>query len=316
MRRSRFVAGCAAVAGAVASGGIATARTRIVDLTPALLPLAGRTDDEAVAAFVSTILVPNRAVYHAVLGEFVEDVPEARIRTYLGSLAPLRDRLRDQDAAMRRDYDTLLDKFSTTFPDLAYDRDVYVLPTMYRFDGATRTVARQPTLMFGIDGIVSFYRPGTFSFPVIFDHEFFHIYHQQVLTPRRAEFAGWNPLHLALWAEGLATYVSQRMNPGTSDGVALLDPSLGERSSAEIAQLARLFLEQSRLEAPNEIWFSGGARRDPRVPQRAGYLLGLRAAQRIGRDQELAALARLAGPALLARIDDALRALATGGGIL
>jgi hypothetical protein len=314
MRRSSVLLGCGAVAATAALRGVAIARTRIVDLTPALLPLAGRTDDDAVAAFRSTILVPYRAVYHAVLGVYVEEVGDARIREYLASLAPLRDRLRDQDASMRRDYDALLDTFSTTFPDLAYDRDVYVLPTMYRFDGATRTVARQPTLMFGIDGIVSFYRPGAFSFPVIFDHEFFHVYHQQVLTPRRAEFRGWNPLHLALWSEGLATYVSQRMNPGTSDGVALLDPSLGERSPAEIAQLARLFLEQSRAEAPNEIWFSGGARRDPRVPARAGYLLGLRAAQIIGKDQELAALARLAGPALLARIDATLKALAAGRG--
>jgi hypothetical protein len=243
---------------------------------------------------------------------YVEEVGDARIRDYLASLAPFRDRLRDQDAAMRRDYDALLEKFSTTFPDLAYDRAVYVLPTMYRFDGASRTVARQPTLMFGIDGIVSFYRPGEFSFPVIFDHEFFHIYHQQVLTPRLAEFARWNPLHLGLWAEGLATYVSQRMNRGTSDGVALLDPSLGERSPKEIAQLARLFLEQSRSEGPNDVWFSGGAQRDPRVPVRAGYLLGLRVAQILGKDQELAALARLAGPSLLARIDDTLLALAAG----
>jgi hypothetical protein len=147
---------------------------------------------------------------------------------------------------------------------------------------------------------------------VIFDHEFVHIYHQQVLVPRRAEFAGWNPLHLALWAEGPATFVSQRMNPGTSDGVALLDPSLGDRSAAEVAQLARLFLEQSRAEAPNEVWFSGGERHDPRIPSRAGYLLGLRAAQSIGKDQPLTALARLAGPALLARIDETLRALAAG----
>jgi hypothetical protein len=314
MRRSVFLTGCAAACGVLGTPGPASARTRIVDLTPALLPLAGRTDDEAVAAFRGTILVPHRAVYHAILGTFVEEVTDARIRGYLASLGPLRDRLRDQDAAMRRDYDALLANFQKTFPDLAYDRYVYVLPSMYRFDGASRTVGGRPTLMFGIDGIVSFYAKGTFSFPVVFDHEFFHIYHQQVLGPRLAEFARWSPMYLQLWAEGAATYVSQRMNPGTSDGVALLDPPLGERSAAEVKSLARLFLSQANDDGDDtsSVWFSGGAQRDPRVPVRAGYLLGLRAAQSIGKELAPAEIARLGGAPLLARIQAVLRALAAG----
>jgi hypothetical protein len=117
-------------------------------------------------------------------------------------------------------------------------------------------------------------------------------------------------MYLELWAEGAATYVSQRMNPGTSDGVALLDPSLGELSAAEVANLARAFLSQvNDDDDASAVWFSGGARRDPRVPVRAGYLLGLRAAQSIGKELAPAEIARLAGAPLLAQIQTTLRAL-------
>jgi hypothetical protein len=45
-----------------------------------------------------------------------------------------------------------------------------------------------------------------------FDHELFHLYHRQVVgadAPHDNEPAWWT-----MWMEGLATYVSQRMNPG------------------------------------------------------------------------------------------------------
>jgi hypothetical protein len=47
--------------------------------------------------------------------------------------------------------------------------------------------------------------------PSFLDHEIFHIYHEQVLADQipKGETPGW----YTMWLEGLATYVSQRMNP-------------------------------------------------------------------------------------------------------
>ncbi|MEA2689454.1 MAG: hypothetical protein QOD51_2061 [Candidatus Eremiobacteraeota bacterium] len=312
MHRAWFLR-CGAAAAVAAPAGFAlpaSAAPRIVDITPQLLPLVGRDDAATVAAFRATILLPNRAVYHAVLGIPVEEVGDERIRRYLIALAPHAARMSTISGDVHASADALLAHFLQTFADLAYDRRTYVLPTLFRFDGATRQVGGRPTLMFGIDGLASFYRPGTLRFPVIFDHELFHIYHQQVLGPQLASFASWPELYLGLWAEGLATYVSQRMNPGTPDGVALLDESLGAVGPRDVARLARRFLAEAGAGTASEAWFSGGHSSDHALPARAGYLLGLRAAQRIGGQAQLPDLARLYGTPLRTKIDEALHAIA------
>ena len=62
---------------------------------------------------------------------------------------------------------------------------------------------------FGIDAIAILHGPG--DMPSFFAHELFHIYHRQVMGSRMPDpdnFTWWE-----MWEEGLATYVSARLNP-------------------------------------------------------------------------------------------------------
>jgi len=47
--------------------------------------------------------------------------------------------------------------------------------------------------------------------PAFFDHEIFHLYQRQAVGSQAPQ--GDEPAWWTMWVEGLATYVSQRMNP-------------------------------------------------------------------------------------------------------
>jgi len=306
MRRKSFlgVSGAALIGTAMPTAG--AAEVHVINLLPPLFPLIGRGDDAAIATVRRDLLEPNRAVFDAVLRSSIDEVSNERIRSYLLALPPYAEKMRALADSFTKTFDEQRLAFVRTFPDLAYDRPVYLLPSFTTFDGATRVVAGQRTLMFGVDGCVMFH-PSEFSLPVLFHHELFHIYHQQVLHGREASFADWG-LRIGLWAEGLATYASERMNPGTTDRVALLDSRLVELPKSDVAALARNFLAHIDLASEEDKWFRGGTT-DAAIPQRAGYLLGLQVARRIGDRTSLPDLARRFGPDLKSEIDAALRAL-------
>ncbi len=67
-------------------------------------------------------------------------------------------------------------------------------------------------MLFGVDAIAILHGPE--DMPSFFAHELFHIYHRQVMGARLPDpdsVTWWS-----LWEEGLATYVSQRLNPALS----------------------------------------------------------------------------------------------------
>lgn len=146
---------------------------------------------------------------------------------------------------------------------------------------------------------------------VLFVHELFHQYHDQIAPELTAEDV---PLWISLWEEGLATYVSRQMNPGSTEAQALMFPrDLAELAQPKLPSLARELL--AHFDSPDKgeyrAFFHGRNGR-PDVPPRSGYYVGYRIAAKLAAGRSLQQLALLRGPELKAAVRLALQQLARG----
>lgn len=114
-------------------------------------------------------------------------------------------------ATVEKDFAAGQRKFLKTFPDFRCQEEIEFGPSFLHFDGHDyKDGDGHLHMLFGVDAIAILHGPE--DMPAFFAHELFHIYHRQVVgaaTPNPDNLVWW-----ALWEEGLATYVSQRMNPG------------------------------------------------------------------------------------------------------
>jgi uncharacterized protein YjaZ len=179
-------------------------------------------------------------------------------------------------------------------------------------DGAGRVVGASPALVLGVEIIDRIETPA--QMPVFFAHELFHRYNY-----RAAGFSDdpgdRQPIWRTLWAEGLATYVSAKLNPGRPLSDAMLfPPDLAERAAPQIERLARALRDNG---APNPSlyaeYFEAGSP-DDGIPPRAGYYVGYRVASLAAREYSLYRLAHLRGPALHREINRWLDELVNGKG--
>ena len=140
--------------------------------------------------------------------------------------------------------------------------------------------------------------------PSLVIHELFHTVHELVSEDP--------DVFLMMWREGLATYATHCLLPQTSLEDLLSAPELTGLSAAEEARLARELL--GKLERKD------GARREffdwapepitPGMPNRSGYLVGYRVAQRLGKNHSLEALTRMGRPELEPLVRAALQDMA------
>jgi uncharacterized protein YjaZ len=179
-------------------------------------------------------------------------------------------------------------KFQKAFHDAKFDMTVYAAPTT-TFNGKageggedTHKLGKS-ILAFGIDMMVDRQTDPD----ILYSHELFHVYHSEVAGFKIQDSPPDQRLTFPLWLEGLATYVSQQMNPNASAGQVFMDENLAKVSEADLHKLAKRFLkeanEKSFDEAKPEInlkWFSAQYKDQPKdIPTRAGYLLGFKVAQ-------------------------------------
>jgi len=165
--------------------------------------------------------------------------------------------------------------------------------SLNRLDGAGRVVDHKPALILGVD-VITEEHPSAANLGILIDHELFHRYHYQV-----AGFSDDNAQHevvwKGLWAEGLATYVSMKLNsPATMQDALFLPLDLVTRSKPI---LPRLISELStRLDTVDPAYFSElftyrGAHTNP--PSRVGYFIGALAAQDLAIHRSLTELAHM-----------------------
>jgi uncharacterized protein YjaZ len=95
-----------------------------------------------------------------------------------------------------------------------------------------------------------------------------------------------------MWLEGLATYVSQRMNPKLDAQHVLWSPSdIVARMQKQTPRAARLLLADIEKTGPQQQrWFLSGTQVDG-LPARAGYYLGYLYAKSVGEGVPLPQLA-------------------------
>lgn len=243
---------------------------------------------ERVAAFKSRFngLLPGFFTAKRV-GWMTGEQYDAAIARAFGTFPSIRERY----AATTAGFSSLLGpahgNFVHTFPDLRPIGPIYILHSLGEFDGGTRPVAGHNRLVFGADVIAQLHdfvdeRP-------FFQHELFHVYHAQF-------FRECEQMWCALWMEGLATLVAQRLNPQASDAELLLSSPRPIRPEVErdraVAICAVMPLLESKGGASYASLFSNGPALG-QLPPRVGYFVGYLVAQEAARDRSLMTLAHL-----------------------
>jgi hypothetical protein len=312
VRRSLALAGLVLVAASAAKA--ATCPT--VDLETPLEQLAREVsslpETDQVAAYRSRILAPHAGAFRPeVLGEFGPEVFPKRL---LASLQAARSdparpvALRD----VRKALASAEDRFRIAFPDFRCDFPIYLMDSLGRLDGAGRQVDGRPALVLGIDQIEQ--ERDVLPLPVFLSHELFHRYHSQV-SGFSDDPGEHQAIWRALWAEGLATYVSYRLTPGATVDAALIAPrDLTTRAQPRVGTIAADLLAHLD-QVDHDVYQTYFTYGDPRVtarglPWRSGYYLGFLVAQDLGRTRSLRELAAMRGPQLEAEIGRALARLA------
>jgi hypothetical protein len=107
-----------------------------------------------------------------------------------------------------------MQEFRRTFPDYRCDFTFYIAPSFGNMDGSAATVNGQHRIIFAPDVIPRYHKLNELK--VLIDHETFHIYHHQATGVFGADEEAIPTIEAALWSEGLATFVSWRMNSGVS----------------------------------------------------------------------------------------------------
>jgi hypothetical protein len=200
-------------------------------------------------------------------------------------------RLHAVAATVTDDFAAAQGKFLETFPDFRCQDGVEFGPSFRRFDGhGYKDAAGHGHMLFGIDAIAILHGPE--DMPAFFAHELFHIYHRQVMGARLPDPE--NVTWWSMWEEGLATYVSQRLNPGLDAQQVLWFPQdMVQRMQAPgaTAHAAKLMLTDFDKTGGTH-WFDSGDG-EPGLPPRAGYYMGYLMASELGRDHPLNWLAQL-----------------------
>jgi hypothetical protein len=234
-------------------------------------------------------------------GEVTQEEYDERITEAIESFGEIREEYIAKVERFGGDLDVNVASFLEAFPDFETDAEIHLLHSLGEMDGGTRMFGDKPHLIFGADGMVR-YHSWENETP-FFHHELFHLHHSRFFEECEENWC-------ALWVEGLATLVSERMNPGAAPEELLLDFPPGlvaateENLGASLAHLRTvLFSTESKdyrgLFTPQD---DGTG-----LPGRRGYYLGLLVARELAKTHELGALSRISNeevkPLLIATVD-------------
>jgi hypothetical protein len=283
-----------------------TPQLAFVDLVPEFDAFATRTQGMADA--------PRAAAFRR---EFAQAIPgfydpgrrsaarsDARIAAALAAWPNERDAILAVSRRFSAMFAPAAASFRAALGPFQSNHKVYLLHSLGEMDGGTRDLPEGNVLIFGADMIVRYH--GDAELTPFFHHELFHVFHREY-------FGDCPQVWCILWTEGLATYAARQLNPGASDADLLLtapEPIRGpvdaHRCEAVCTILARL---DSTDGADAGAMFSF-TRMNPDLPPRFGYYVGLLAAEAMGRDRDLAALARMPQAEVRPALEAALRGLA------
>lgn len=187
------------------------------------------------------------------------------------------------------------ERFMQAFPDFRPSgTTVYLTVSRFRFDGKVPHDHRN-SLLFALDGVAKFHG-GNAPVAVIFSHELFHLYHFQINPPPADP--DQIPLYRLIWQEGLACYVSSRLNPTALLPDIVFDPRLAAEGPKLVKSVSRELLKdlESTDDLPTGEYLN--YRKTGATPSRMGYLIGYQIAAKLAARHSLAELAHLHDPEL------------------
>ena len=196
-------------------------------------------------------------------------------------------------------------KFEAVFGPVTSTQPVFLIDSMGELDGGTRQLNGKSTLLFGADVIWEAHAGKTLT--PFFQHELFHVYHENMVTSCAA-------LWCALWEEGLATYVASRLNPGADDAALSLDKPQAIRPAVEADRARAVCAVVRRLESVTDEDYAGLFLANFHLagfPPRMGYYIGYLVAQDIGRTHDLHSMAKMSWVEAKPLIDASLARMAT-----
>lgn len=198
-------------------------------------------------------------------------------------------------------------RFLQMFSDMRWAGDIYVLASGYCFNGRAQMIQGRSAVLFGVDDIVSL---GQKDLIPGIDHELFHRYHHEFFD---FEPSSGYPLWTVLWAEGMAQYVSEQLNPAASErDLSLVPIGMAQTVDRRQAELAADFLKRfdSTEESDATVYFNNSNSKDPFVPARAGYELGVLAIRELAKHDSIQVLAHWSQQEAKPKLHKALIALA------
>ena len=235
--------------------------------------------DEQVRLFQERVVGSHAAVYAGVFKDNPRPVPEI-VGESLEGMPAIEAGMRELSGRLSDELPRQIARFREAFPKFRCETATYFLYSAGAFDGATRDVSGKEALMFGLDVIAHLKEP----LSPLFTHELFHVYHAE-RVPNAPEAFYWQ-----MWEEGLASYVSGKLNPG--ERACCLPPA--PPIDAALPKIVAGALERLDSEKPEDYrLFFLGSREALEIPQRSGYVLGERIAAAAGKTRSLEELADL-----------------------
>lgn len=198
-------------------------------------------------------------------------------------------------------------RFLKTFPDMRWSGDVYVMASGYCFNGRAQTIQGRSALLFGVDAMAALDQKDLLP---TMQHELFHRYHHEFFD---YEVQRAYPLWTALWAEGLATYVSEQLNPSASEvDLAMVPLGMVRQVNERRAELAADFLRrfESTADKDANLFFNDANSKDPVIPGRAGYQLGVLVATELSKQNSMQTMAHWTQAQANPKVREALERIA------
>ena len=253
---------------------------------------------------------PHQAVFEDLAKPCKDEFAPAWARThYLPNLPKIVQGMHEAAADLPKKLSAARNRFLQTFPDMRWSGDVYVMASGYCFNGRAQSVQGREAILLGIDTRVALGQKDPIP---DMTHELFHRYHSRFFDFKPS--SGY-PLWTTLWAEGMAEFVAEKLNPTASDAdLSLVPIGMPQRVDARRKELAAGFLGVFTATDDEDAkkWFNDTNSKDRVVPARAGYELGVLVARELAKRYSIQVMAHWSRGQAEPRIKAALASIANG----
>ena len=221
-------------------------------------------------------------------------MPDEELAKHLNEFHQLEAEFVLKTTEITSNLNSTMASFIKSVPGLNKDFDIYITHSFGEMDAGTRRIEDKIYFILGVDAMVKYHKGFSTETP-FFHHELFHVYHGQFLPEEEI-------LWVALWAEGLATYASEQLNPNASMKDLMLD--LPEGMICEIdANINYYWMDltkrlTSKSEVDYETYFLLSSKHK-NIVRRAGYYLGYLLAKEIGRTRSVPEMAQMRSDEIL-----------------